>query len=155
MTSCLHQLASAERYYLRDLPRLSIPRLPGIYALWFGEQLLYIGIARVDPRDTMNPQAAGVAGRLLTYRKCRLTSDFAIAAAFRFIVPELSEEDRGRLRSGQLGVRDIQAITKDWVADNVEFSVYAAPAAVAAGAETVARRAGIPGSGPPAFNALR
>jgi hypothetical protein len=59
-------LASAQRPYLRDLPELNVPRLPGIYALWFQNELLYVGIARVDPGTTINPQAAGVAGRLST-----------------------------------------------------------------------------------------
>lgn len=71
ITSCVTRLASAERKYLRDLPGLDVPRLPGIYALWFKDQLLYTGIAKVDPSTTNNPQAAGVAGRLSTYRNCR------------------------------------------------------------------------------------
>lgn len=154
VTSCIARLASAGRHFLRDLPALDVSRLAGIYVLWFEDELLYAGIARVDPSSTSNLQAAGVAGRLSTYRRCRLTSDFAIAVAFRFVVPNLSEQDRLGLSSGELGVRAIQAITKDWVATNVRFSVDAVAPAVASAAESAVRRAGLPGSGPPAFNAL-
>lgn len=151
--SCLARLASAERRYLLDLPSLDVSRLPGIYALWFKDELLYTGIAKVDPSTTNNPQAAGVAGRLSTDRSCRLTSDFAIGVAFRFVVPRLSDEDRSRLESGELGVRAIQALTKEWVATNVKFSVDAVAPAVAIAAESAVRRSGLAGSGAPAFSA--
>ena len=41
-------------------PDVDVPRVPGIYALWFEHELLYAGIARVDPARTSNPQARGV-----------------------------------------------------------------------------------------------
>lgn len=110
------------------------------------------GIARVDPRTTNNPQAAGLPGRLSTYRNSRLTSDFAIAVAFRFVVPSLSAEDRSRLASGDLGVRAVQALTKEWIATNVTFSADAVAPAVAVRAESAVRRSGVDGSGAPAFN---
>jgi hypothetical protein len=113
---------------------------------WFEDELLYTGIAKVDPSTTNNPQSAGVAGRLSTYRNCRLTSDFAIAVAFRFIVANVSEEDRSRLASGELGVRAVQAMTKDWVATNVRFSVDAVTPAIAIAAESAVRRSGLAGS---------
>lgn len=155
ITSCLARLASAERHYLRDLPDLEVPCSPGIYALWLMDELLYTGIARVDPSTTSNQQAAGVAGRLSTYRNCRLTSDFAIAVAFRFVVPTLSEKDRSRLAGGELDVSAIQALTREWVATNVKFSVDAVAPEVAIAAESAVRRSGLAGSTAPAFNALR
>lgn len=93
---------------MRDLGTVDLPKLPGIYALWHEDMLLYVGIARVDPKDTKNPQAAGVPGRLGTYRRCRLTSDFAIACAFRFVVPSLSDNQSAALATGIFGVRDVQ-----------------------------------------------
>ena len=152
--ACLARLALARRHFLRDLPGLDVPRLPGIYALWFEDELLYTGIARVDPSTTNNPQASGVSGRLSTYRNCRLTSDFALAVAFRFVVPNLSDGDRSQLASGELDLRAVQAMTKEWVATNVRFSVDAVPPATALAAETVVRRSGLADCGPPAFNSL-
>jgi hypothetical protein len=49
IAACLERLASTPRCFLRDLPALDVPRLPGIYALWFEDELLYVGIARKDP----------------------------------------------------------------------------------------------------------
>lgn len=158
VAACLARLASADRHYLRHLPHLGAHdalRRPGIYALWVHDELLYTGIAKVDPRTTSNRQAAGVAGRLSTYLNCRLTSDFVIAVAFRFVVPSLSAEDRLQLASGELGVRAMQQLTKDWVGANVEFAADAVPPPVAIAAESAVRRSGLAGSGTPAFNPLR
>ena len=59
----LAELATGERCLLKELPTSSLPKLPGIYALWHDDVLLYAGMSRVDPRDTSNPQATGVPGR--------------------------------------------------------------------------------------------
>jgi hypothetical protein len=154
VTACLARLADAERHLLRHLARSGAPRVPGIYALWHADELLYIGIARKDPADTTNPQAAGITGRLDTCRRARLTSDFTVAVAFRFIVPELSDDQRARLTNGSLTVRDVQATVKGWIATNVEFSTDAVTAPIAAAAEAHARRHGLPGADPPSFNRL-
>jgi len=119
----LKELARGERRMLRDLRSTpDVPRIPGIYSLWHGDLCLYVGIARVDPANTRNPQAAGVAGRLDTYRRCRLTSDFAIACAFRFVVPELDSQEVRRLAAGERGVRDVQTAVEAWVNQHVSFS---------------------------------
>ena len=62
VAACIARLAEADRHLLRELPHLDVARMPGIYALWVDEELLYIGIARVDPGSTNNARAAGVAG---------------------------------------------------------------------------------------------
>jgi hypothetical protein len=154
VTACLARLAVADRHALRDLAQVGAPRVPGIYALWHADELLYIGIARKDPAETTNVQAAGVAGRLDTYRRARLTSDFTIAVAFRFVVPTLSDDQRGQLASGNLTVPHVQAITKEWIGACVEFSTDAVAAGIAAAAESNARRHGLHGVGAPTFNRL-
>lgn len=47
---CIERLRSAPRHYLRALPHTKVRRLPGMYALWAKETLMYIGIARGRPR---------------------------------------------------------------------------------------------------------
>lgn len=138
---------------LRSLAELDIPRTPGIYALWYGDELLYIGIATKDPASTTNPQAAGVFGRLGTYRRCRLTSDFAIAVAFRFVVPSLPPSTMTGLADGSIGTREIRGLTQAWVADHVTFAARPADPLIARAAESIARRSGLPGAKPPSFNA--
>ena len=148
----LIDLVSGQRWRLGNLDAAGIEPRPGIYALWYGQRLLYVGIARVDPRETNNPQARGVPGRLNTYVRSRLTSDFAIAAAFRFVVPTLSANDMNKLASGDLTVRDMQQRVREWTHNNVEVSVVLAPGDDAVRVETVARSTGLPGVGPPEFN---
>jgi hypothetical protein len=149
---CIGRLAQAPKLPLRALGALEVPRATGIYALWFEAELLYVGIARKDPASTSNPQAAGIAGRLSTYRNARLTSDFTIAVAFRFIVPYLTAMDRDSLATGDVGIRQMHSRTKAWISEHLTFSAAEAPAALAAATETAARRHGLPGSAPPAFN---
>jgi hypothetical protein len=108
-----------------------------------------------DPSTTRNANARGLAGRLSTHRTGRLAGHFAVAVAFRFVLPNLSDEDRSRLDSGELDVRAVQAMTRDWIATNVECSVDAVAPAVARAAESAVQRSGLAGSGAPAFNALR
>ena len=148
----LEQLAQGPRTQLHDLATCDVPRLPGIYALWHDAELLYVGIARVDPADTSNTQAAGVPGRLNTYRRCRITSDFALGCALRYVIPFLSEEERQSLATGAMTQRHLQPAVQKWVWANVTFSAVIVDAQTAMRTETIARRSGLPGVGRPAFN---
>jgi hypothetical protein len=148
------RLGAAERHYLRDLPRLDVPHVPGIYALWFKSELLYVGIVTRDPGETTNPNARGLAGRLSAHRTGRMTNHFALSVAFRFVFPGLSEKDRALMATGELGVRAVQAMTRNWIAANVEFAAIAVTAVVARATETVVQKSGLGSSGPPAFNPL-
>lgn len=148
------QLLDSPRVSLKNLSTSNAPTTPGIYCLWHGSSFLYVGIARVDPSETTNVQAAGVAGRLNNYRRCRLTSDFAIACAFRFIVPQLTADQCQALSDGSFSVRDVQALVRNWVSENVGFTAVAVDASTAVAAEKVIRTTGLLEAGRPAFNLL-
>jgi hypothetical protein len=150
----LNQLAVGPRVRLRDLPSSGLAKMPGIYALWHDEELLYVGIARVDPKDTSNPQAAGLPGRLATYRRCRITSDFALGCTLRFVVPVLTADQLDALATGSLTQRGLQPIVQDWVWSHVTFSAVITDAATATAAERTARGVGLPGVGLPSFNPI-
>jgi hypothetical protein len=145
-------LAEGTRFPLRDVAQAALAKLPGIYALWHDGDLLYVGIARVDPKDTNNPQAAGVPGRLNTYRRCRLTSDFALGCALRYVIPHLSDEQRSSLGDGTMTMRHLPAQVRDWVWTHVTFSAVTSDAPLAIAAERIVRSNGLPGVGLPAFN---
>lgn len=81
-----------------------------------------------------------------------MTSDFATAVAFRFVVPELEPDEVQRLSAGTMGVKDMQAPVKSWIADNIEFSVVLCDGTTAAVVEREARRVGLGAGGPPEFN---
>lgn len=148
----LQQLVAGERTLLRDLASANLPKRPGIYTLWRGETLLYVGISTVDPCDTRNPQAAGVPGRLNTYRRARITSDFALGCALRYVIPTFTSGQIAELAAGAIGQRELQPIVQRWVWDNVTFAVVITDSRQAAEAERVARRDGLPGIEPPALN---
>jgi hypothetical protein len=153
VAACLERLAAAQRHRLRELPSLpAVPSGTGVYALWHHDELLYVGMVRTDPKDTTNPQARGVAGRLNTYRRCPLTERFTVALTFRFVVPTLSDAEREKLASGEMGVSAVQARTKKWLDDHVTFSTDAVAAPVARAAEERARSAGLGTSPRPWFN---
>ena len=154
MEDLQRRLLDSPKEPLKNLSTSTAPSSPGIYCLWHGSSFLYVGIARVDPTETTNTQAAGVAGRLNTYRRCRLTSDFAIACAFRFVVPELTADQRQALSDGRLSVRDVQALVRNWVSENVDFTAVAVDAATAVAAEKAIRMTGLLNAGRPAFNPL-
>lgn len=151
---CVDRLASAQRDRLYELPSLDVPRKPGIYVLWHGCDLLYVGMVWRDPQDTSNPRAAGLAGRLRTHRDCPMTERFALAVARRYVVPNLADAERKGLATGTTGFRSIKVMTRQWVWDNVDFSVEEVRAVVARKAEATIQRSGLPGSEPPALNAL-
>jgi hypothetical protein len=154
IAACRERRGAAERYYLRDLPTVDVPQVPGIYALWFKGELVYVGIVTRDPGDTTNPNARGLAGRLSAHRTGRMSNHSALSTAFRFVFPALSEKDRALLATGELGVRAVQAMTRKWIADNVEFSAIDVSAVVARAAEPLVQESGLAGSRPPAFNPL-
>ena len=150
----LIELEHSQRHRLADLPTCGLEPRTGIYALWYGRDLLYVGVSRQDPATTTNPQARGVPGRLNTYRLARMGNDFTLAVAFRFVVPHLDSEQLAGLSDGRLGVKGVGALVKTWRHDNVDFSAVLVDGATALAAETVARRSGLPGTEPPMMNPL-
>lgn len=75
----LEALESGPAFRLGELAASPCSRSTGVYTLWDEGVFLYVRIARVDPGETNNPQADGIKGRLNTYRRARLTNDFACA----------------------------------------------------------------------------
>lgn len=150
----LEHLVASPRAPLRDIATGGVPRTTGIYALWHDTELLYVGISKRDPADTDNPQAAGLYGRLNTYRRARLTTEVAIGATLRYVVPHLTPDQLAGLEAGRLRMRDVQTITRQWISDHITYSAVACPAADAASAEREALRIGLPGAGRPAFNGI-
>ena len=154
VAATLSKLQDGQRTRLVDLATSGAPRTPGIYALWHADELLYVGIAKQDPALTQNAQAAGVRGRLGTYVRGRLTSDFVAAALLRFVVPHLTTAQLQALSDGTIGAREVQTLIKSWIGEHVWFSTCAAPAPLAIATEQRARRFGLGKTGPPSFNPL-
>ncbi len=133
----------------------SCPRTPGVYTLWDGEGVfLYVGIARVDPKDpnTKNRDADGVRGRLSGYVQTRLDSDFAVRIFLRYVVPNLSSEHLERLRAGTSGIREMSRLVRTHVEQHVTFRAWGCDKEAAIRIESYIRRNGLPHTGKPFFN---
>ena len=119
----LSELEVGQVHTFREWPVDTFPKgPPGVYTVWHGDDFLYVGIAYRDPKDTNNPQARGVWGRLSTHASGRRSGDqFNIYVCDRFIVPELSDDDRDALRAGS---RLLDTRTRDYIRDNLCFRVY-------------------------------
>jgi hypothetical protein len=151
-SDCITRLAESPRFPLGELLAVDVPRLPGVYALWHAGELLYVGIAVTDPSETTNPRAAGVQGRLRTYLDARLTSDFTLAIALRFVVARFSPSQLDAMSNGTIQTVDVHRIVKKWVATNIEFTTAITDAATARTTEKSVRRDGLPKWGLPTFN---
>ena len=78
----------------------------GVYTIWLGAQLLYVGISWKKPSDTTNKNAKGVFGRLKTYYDGRRTSDLMLALCDRFVTPLLTSSELSALGRGELDLDD-------------------------------------------------
>lgn len=149
-TQVLALLASGELRRFADWPDLELEKgPPGIYSIWATGTFLYVGIAYRDAKDTTNPQAAGVWGRLGVHSRARRTSDLMIAIGDRFVIPELSPEQLAALGDGRL---DLAERMRSWFTAHVSYRVSIADSEQARTLEDQIRSTGLPGVGKPLFN---
>jgi len=149
----LRELETAVPRRLADLT--GCPRTPGVYTLWNEKLFLYVGIARRDPRETTNRDAAGILGRLTGYGvKNRLDSDFVRKVFLRFIVPSLSLADCAKLGAGTIGLREMSKRVGEYVEEHVTYRAWACDGKTATKVESHIRRHGLPDAGKPLFNAI-
>ncbi len=144
-----------------DRPTLSVTRRDwpakhfeagqaGVYTVWNDDLFLYVGMAYAH-RDSMNPRAHGVFGRLQSHASGRRSGDqFAIYICDRFVVPVLSQDELGALARGD---RLLDARTRDYIHDHLTYRVVLTDSGAAARElEDVVRRTGLPRSGRPQIN---
>lgn len=150
----LRALSLSPSVRLGDLPASDCPETVGVYTLWDSNHFLYVGIAKVDPAQTQNPQARGIRGRLNTYRKSRLTSEFAVSVFLRFVVPRLTSEQIRDLGSGSLTMKDMTVLVQQHIRSQVHFRTWSCDVMQAAALERHIRASGLPNIGLPLFNPL-
>ena len=130
---------------------LEIPTSTGVYTIWLGTQLLYVGISWKDPRTTNNKNAKGVFGRLRTYYDGRRTNDFMRSLGDRFITPHLTSVEQTALAQGTL---DLDAKTRTFAHEGLTIRAYACAGDEARRIESLIRKHGLPAAGLPLFNAV-
>jgi hypothetical protein len=122
---------------------------PGIYTIWADGQFLYVGISYRDAKDTANPRAAGVWGRLGVHARARRTSDLMVAVGDRLVIPDLTRDELDALREGRLDLADRM---RRWFKDHVGYRAVITESARARALEAQIRTGGLPGVGKPLFN---
>ena len=102
-------------------------------------------------RDDLNPKAVGVFGRLNSHASGRRSGDqFCIYICDRFVVPELSVDDKAALRRGD---RLLDRLTKAFIHDQLTYRVVVTSSgAEARELETRVRRDGLVRAGRPLIN---
>ncbi len=127
-----------------------IPGETGVYTVWSGADLLYVGCVVKKASETSNPQADGIKGRLRTQSRAkRINSVVALRVCDRFIVPELSPRQLEGLRTG---ATDLDALTAHWMRENLRYKVvHTASGDLAREVEALLRRDSGP-LGPPLLN---
>jgi hypothetical protein len=150
----LEALESGPAFRLGELAASPCSRSTGVYTLWDEGVFLYVGIARVDPSETTNPQAEGIKGRLNTYRRSRLTNDFPVKVFLRFIVPRLTQEQLNELGAGHLGMDEMGRLTRRHIDERITFRAFECEKESALALEKQIRKTGLPHCGVPAFNPL-
>ena len=133
---------------LRHGPRLSfsdgsvaeVPSAPGVYAVWEGPALLYVGMSGTLP------------SRLRAHASGRRSGDqFCVYVADRLVLPELTAAEVATVGAGELS---LDALTRTYVRERLSVSVVAtANSEAARRLERMGREGGLD-IGPPLLNPI-
>lgn len=134
-----------------DPPVSAVAR--GVYAIWKGEELLYVGVAGLGPWPDKKPKELwGLARRLDAHaqgRRCR--DQLTCIVADRFVLPSLSDDTRAAIASGE---ESFDRLIRAWVGAHLAFRfIEVESTAVAQDLEHRARR-GEMAAGQPLLNAF-
>jgi len=136
-------LSHGTRHRLSDWPIAEIPFGPaGVYAMGADGSLLYIGMSWRDLRE--DPRAKGVHSRLASHASGRRSGDqFNVYICDHYVIPDLNAVQLEDLRNGK---RILDRLTKQYIGEHLEFSVWIAPdGATARAVEHELRGAGLNG----------
>lgn len=133
---------------LRRAPRLSfaegsvaeVPSAPGVYAVWEGPALLYVGMSGRLP------------SRLRAHASGRRSGDpFCVYVADRLVLPELTAAEGAAVGAGELS---LDALTRATVRERLTVSVVVTASGEAARRLERMGRAGGLNVGPPLLNPI-
>jgi hypothetical protein len=106
----LDALASGTRYWFSDWPNLAVPRASGVYTIWDGETLLYVGLARTN---------GGLASLLRSHASGRRSRDqFCIYVADRLVLPMLTRAEIRAIAAGELS---FDALVRDYIHERLWY----------------------------------
>jgi hypothetical protein len=127
--------------------RRSAPQAPGVYAIWQGDRLIYVGMS-----GRSESQKSGLRGRLISHGSGRRSGDqFCVYVADRLVLPILTKEQIASIASNTVRLDDI---LRDFIHRELFFRFIVQPNPQSAfQLEMHLRRCGF-GGNPPLLNPL-
>ena len=160
MTLAMQELETGPLHRFQDWPHEQVPkRAAGVYTVWDGERLLYVGMSGramtaedLEVSDGGRVVAKGLWTRLNAHASGRRSGDqFCVYVGDRFVVPELSPSQRQQLAAGTLS---LDSLIRSFVRERLAYRfVVTADGTEAAELEGVVRRGGL-SVGKPYLNPL-
>ena len=155
----LSRLTNGEIHRFADWPIGPIPKTPGIYTIWLGDDLLYVGIAG---RGGSGRNSMGLWGRLNSHASGRRSGDqFCIYVCDRLVLP-LSPGDSRRSPMGVYPSTPSPAPSFGNTLDSESLTLPATPKrnnsrtkSNALGSRRSAGRGSTPGAPPTSWSRLR
>lgn len=152
----LHDLEVTHPRRLGALPTDAMERgRPGVYTLWHGPRLLYVGMAWKDQRDTHNPQAQGLFGRLQTHYNV-FPQRHPWPVIWPLIQAPINPADLEALsQNNVLVAHRLRPMLQEFARWEVSYRRIITCGGAARAAEDYARRVGLPTAGRPLVNPVR
>ena len=160
MTFAMQELETGPLHRFRDWPNEPVPkRAAGVYTVWDGERLLYVGMSGramtaedLEVSDGGRVVTKGLWTRLNAHASGRRSGDqFCIYVGDRFVVPELSSSRQQQLAAGTLS---LDSLIRAFVRERLAYRfVVTADGTEAAEVEGAVRRGGL-SVGKPYLNPL-
>lgn len=154
-------LASGIGYRFAAWPVEEVPRVSaGVYTVWRGEQLLYVGMAgrgltqaNIEERRNSEPQRpTGLFTRLASHASGRRSGDqFCVYVCDRFVIPTLRPDELVALSHGEL---KLDQHTRDWIRAELQFRFVETEDGRTAGELEREVQRGCLSCGPPLLNGI-
>jgi hypothetical protein len=143
------QLYSFANWPNEDIPRVSV----GVYTVWLGEQLVYVGYSgrNLRPHEIKAAKKPkGLVTRLKSHRSgLRNDDQFCLYICDRFIIPEIDTETQQKLASGELL---LDGLTRKFIREKLSYRFITTEGSEAARRIESQVRGGILSAGKPLLN---
>lgn len=123
----MDSLETGTLYLFADWPADDVPSVAaGVYTVWKGDEFIYVGMAGrgwtqsdVARKRAIGERRKGLWERLNSHASGRRSGDqFCVYICDRFIVPFLSDNERGALASGNLS---LDQLTRSLIREVLSF----------------------------------
>jgi len=116
-TRIARELTQGTEHRFADWP-IDVPGSPGVYAIWLGRKLLYVGAAGGPAAPQEGKRLGTFRARLATHASGRRLGDpFSLAVADQFVVPQLMT----RLQELARGQLSVDHATHDFIREHCSF----------------------------------